>query len=187
MINPAFLNRVSGNISQSVCEILAQLTENVPDNGVILDLNCGKGRSTLSMSMALSERGNQDISILAVDSHVTNPLAPLQDGTILKFLDNLVVYNSMRRVVPMIMPAPKVLEVLNRKCANLVVVQSHGSDMTTLNQYIDVAKFALRAKGTIAVCLPTPVDSLNFPDTTFKMTYRSKELLVYESFRKGEL
>jgi hypothetical protein len=92
----------------------------------------------------------------------------------------------MRRVVPMIMPAPKVLEVLNRKCANLVIVQSHGSDMTTLNQYIDVAKFALRAKGTIAVCLPTPVDSLNFPENTFRVTYRSKEILIYESFRKGE-
>lgn len=187
MINAAFLNRVSGNISQDVCEILADLTEKVPDNGVILDLNCGKGRSTLSMSMALSERGNQNISILAVDTHVINPLSnsPLQDGSILKFLDNLVVYNSMRRVVPMIMPVPKVLEVLNRKCANLVVVQSYSSDVTSLNQYIDVAKFALRAKGTIAVC--NPVDNLNFPEAIFKITYQSKGLLVYESFRKGEL
>jgi hypothetical protein len=168
--------------------MLAFLTTKVPDNGVILDLNCGQGRSTISMALGLIERGNQDVSILAVDSHVTNPLSdfPLQDGTIMKFLDSLAVYNSMRRVVPMIMPVPKVLEVLNRKCANLVVVQSHGSDLTTLNQYIDVAKFALRTKGIIAVCLPCPVDNLSFPESSYRSLYTSKELMVYESFKKGE-
>jgi len=188
MINSYFLNQVSGKISQHVCEKLAELAVNVPPNGVILDLNCGEGRSTISMSMALTEAHNYDVSIMAVDTHITNPLSssPHEDGTLMKFLRNLRSNICLHRVVPMVMPSTKVLEVLNRKCANLVVVQTRSADTTTLSQHIEVAKFALRAKGTIAVCLDSPVGSLDFPATTFRMTYQSSELLVYESFRKGE-
>lgn len=184
---------VGGNISQRCCEALAEAALSVPDGGVILDLNCGEGRSTLSMAFALDSVERDEVSILAVDNHVTNAKSstPHEDGTILKFLQNLRFYKSLHRVVPMVMSVSKVSQILNRKCANMVVVQVVTNDLTQVSQDIETAKFALRAKGTIVVCLSNPDKMLwnglrrVLPENSYTLTYDSQELRIYESGKKG--
>lgn len=187
MISTSFLNRVGGTLSLRSCEVIASVASSVPDDGVILDLNCGEGRSTLSMALALDSVGADSVSILAVDTHIINPLSqtPHEDGTVLKLLKNLRVYQALHRVVPMVMPISGVTKVLYKKCANAVVFQAPIADLTVVTQGLETAAFALRAKGSIVVCLPNPAkniwDSLRLvlPEHTYTLTHDSPELRVY--------
>ena len=193
MVSASFLNRVGGNLSQQGCEILAQAVLTVPEDGVILDLNCGEGRATLSMALSLDNVGRGGVSILAIDTHVIDPKSstPHEDGTILKFLQNLRSYRALHRVVPMVMPVSKVTKVLNRKCANMVVVQAPVCDLTIVSQSVEIAQFALRAKGSIAVCLPSSNASIwdglrtVFPESDYTLLHNSRDMRIYESGKKG--
>jgi hypothetical protein len=193
MISASFLNQVGGTLSQQGCETIAKAALTVPDEGVILDINCGEGRSTLSMALALDTVERDGVSILAIDTHVIDPKSstPHEDGTILKFLKNLRNYRALHRVVPMVMPVSKVRQVLNRKCANMVIIQAPVSDLTSISQDIEIAKFALRAKGIIVVCLQGPNATiwdglrLVLPETEYTMLHNSRDLRIYESGKKG--
>lgn len=196
MIRASFLNRVSGAIPQDVCEQLAQQACIVPKDGVILDIECGEGRSTLSMALALDSTERDGIKIIAVDTHVTNPrsTAPYEDGTIMRFLKHLQTYGVMHRVVPVLMPSSSVIQVLSKRCANMVVVQApeNHSDLSAIGQNLETAKDAVRRGGKIVVCRPH-MPARNFaqfvagclPSSEFTLIFESAGAVVYEYSKKG--
>jgi hypothetical protein len=146
--------------------------------------------------MALALEGQSDAKIIAVDTHITDlrSASPYEDGTIMKFLRHLQHYKAMSRVVPMLMPTGSVLQVLSKRCANLVVVQApvyHG-DLSAIGQGVSVAMDAVRRGGKIAVCRPrTP--ALNFssfvagclPGAEFNQVLDHPGIVVYEYTKKG--
>jgi len=196
MIKASFLNRVGGAIPQDVCEILAQQACTVPKDGVILDLECGEGRSTLSMALALDSTERDGIKIIAVDTHITNPrsTSPYEDGTIMRFLRHLQSYGVMHRVVPVLMPSCSVIQVLSKRCANMVVVQApeNHADLSAIGQGIETAKDAVRRGGRLVVCRPN-IPARNFtqfvagclPGSEFTLIFENPGIVVYEHSKKG--
>ena len=160
-MNEALLkNWITGNISADDCEILSQLAADIPTNGSILDLNCGNGLSTVVKARTL----RTGVTITAIDSHITNPLAdnPYKEGSIMAFLGALRRFKIAGRVIPIVAPTHMVDRVLNKRSANLIVVQSPASITPALNEdvmvrSIELAKYAIRRGGVIVVCCPNPI------------------------------
>lgn len=191
MLQSSFYNRVGGVIGPDACEQLALQVNNVPKDGVILDLECGEGRSTLSMAFALNEdHGN--VKIIAVDTHVTDlrSSTPYEDGTIMKFLKHLQHYKVMSRVIPMLMPTSSVLQVLNKRCANLVVV-NHRDNIVSTYCNLAIALNAIRRNGRIAVCYPSRNNELEQKITSYMETFyftlivSRSGIMIYECSKKG--
>lgn len=154
--------RVNGNLKPETCEVLAKLAGSVPSGGTILDLNCGEGRSTICMALALRQV-SKEATILAIDSHITDPISetPYQDGTVMRFLLNLRKFEVMQQVVPVVAPAYN-LGFINKRSANLVIIQSPATSRSAWNedaleQSMAIAKYALRKGGIIAACCPADV------------------------------
>jgi hypothetical protein len=169
-ITTSFLNIVEGRLSKKSCEKLAELVLTLPENGVILDLNCGYGRATISMGMALDEAEQVGMSILAVDTHVLDLRSdhPHSSGSLMKFLDNLRTFKVLHRVTPLIMPVYNVPKLLNKKCANLVVARS--------TEDIEIARYAIRTKGIIALIGIKQV----LPDNEYTLNYEDSDLRIYQ-------
>ena len=81
------LSTIDGNLSKDACKALISLALQVPEDGTILDLNCGAGRSTVLMALA-NEQAQRNVTVVSMDSHITNPLSatPYQEGNIMRYL-----------------------------------------------------------------------------------------------------
>lgn len=187
------LAHVNGSVSRQVCEALAKLASKVPSGGAILDLNCGEGRSTIVLAHTLEERG-KDVVVMAVDTHVVNPFSetPYQEGTAMKFLANARRFRLAHRIVPIVCTADVAGKVVGKRCANLIVVQSPATVQSVyhadaLAQALEIARYAIRRYGTIAVICPNPAYQVEFDALVarhfvkgFVLTYNSPELKTYE-------
>lgn len=154
------LTWTTGSLSLKDSQWLNQLAADVPAGGTVLDLNCGAGRSTVCMATAL----RKSVTITAIDSHVTNPLStsPYLEGSLLAFLETIRRFKVTDRVIPVVSPVHLVERVINKRSANLIVVQSPVTITPSLNEdamchSIELAKYAIRRGGIIIVCCPNPV------------------------------
>ena len=159
-MNEVILNWISGSLAPEDCQTLSRMAADVPANGSILDLNCGNGLSTVFMALAL----RTNVIITAIDSHITNPLSdnPYKEGSLMAFLGALRRFKVAGRVIPIVAPTHVVDRVLNKRSANLIVVQSPAVITPALNEdvmvhSIELAKYAIRRGGIIVVCCPNPV------------------------------
>lgn len=156
------IGNIAGTLTSTVCEQLYQAALKVPNKGAILDLNCGLGRSTVVLAKALSQQ--REGLVIAVDGHITQPRSqtPYQDGTTMKFLINLRKFQVTHRVVPLVCPVGIAANIVGKRCANLVVVQSPQTSEgqyseDAMHEALGIAKSALRKGGQIAVCCPNPL------------------------------
>ena len=161
------LSKVSGNLSRSVCDELTARAAQVPDDGLILDLCPGAGRSTVVLAASLEAEENGSAKVLAVDTHVTNPLSstPQEEGTLCAFLQNLRAFRLLHRVTPIIDSIGIVPQIFNKRSANLVVVQVPNTTFNiedSLAQAVEVAQFAVRKNGKIVVVCPAGIAPENF-------------------------
>lgn len=153
----AILGNVPGNLSADACSVLWSCAQSVPPGGAILDLNCGAGRSTVIMAKALNEVSQ----VIALDGHIRNIYSetPYQEGTALRFLTSLHRFQVIDKVIPVIADPQWATKILNKRCANLVVIQSpetrqvYNEDALKASIYIGQA--ALRKDGKIIVCCPS--------------------------------
>lgn len=173
--------------------MLEQLASRVPNNGAILDLNCGEGRSTIVLAQALEAKGKEAL-VMAVDTHIRNPFSetPYQEGSTMNFLINSRKFRLAHRIVPLVCPADMAGRVIGKRCANLIVVQSPGNihspySEDALSQSLTVAKEAARKNGIIAVICPNPAYTQQFDgllarhfSEDFKQTFNSTEIKIYE-------
>jgi hypothetical protein len=148
------------------------------------------------MALALDTAERDGVTIIAVDTHITNPksASPYEDGTIMRFLRHLYNYGFSHRVVPMLMAADSATQVLSKRCANLVVVQAPETrvDLSTISQGIETAKDAVRRGGRIIVCHPNaPVRNFAtfvtgcLPNSEFTLVSETPGAVVYEYTKKG--
>jgi hypothetical protein len=158
------LSWTQGTLSGNACELLAKFATEIPSNGVILDLNCGSGRSTVVMALALQTVKRGDAAILAVDSHITNPLSenPYKEGSIMMLLESLRHFKVANRVIPIVSPLHQADKLIDKRSANLIVVQSPVTILSSFNEDavvggIQLAKYAIRRGGIILVCCPNPI------------------------------
>lgn len=164
------VRNVPGTLSSDACRILYNLIdETLPKDGVILDLNCGCGRSTIIAAKALGMADKPEAQILALDTHVTDPTSstPHEDGTLIPFLRYLRMFKAMSRVYPLLAPASAVSKLLNKKCANIVTIQYMGGNGVT--QLIREAQFAIRKGGRIILFGDCMMDTA-FPEAEYKKT-----------------
>ena len=171
---------VPGALSDDACRILYNLIEHdLPKDGVILDLNCGEGRSTIVAARALNMTDKPEAQILALDTHITDPRSgtPHEDGTLMPFLRYLRMFKVMARVFPLVAPPSAVSRLLNKKCANIVLVQNPSSAV------IAEAQFAIRKGGHIVVFVAWPEFPLDqfFPETDYKKTTNYGSVQVWTS------
>jgi hypothetical protein len=151
------LRMVPGTLPADACRVVYNLIEqDLPRDGVILDLNCGQGRSTVLAARALQMTDKEEAMILSVDSHVINPLAdrPHETGSLLPFLTHLRLFKVISRVMPLVYGVSAVTKLLNKKSANLVLIQLpmfHGDANAALREAIDAAQFSIRTGGKIVV------------------------------------
>ena len=158
---------VPGSLSTEACRVLYNLVEEgLPKDGVILDLNCGHGRSTVIAAKALTDK--PDAQILAVDTHITDPNSntPHKDGSLLPFLQYLRMFKVSARVFPLVAPTSTVSRLLNKKCANMVIVQLGAHNLLPL---VRDAQFAIRKGGKIIIFSDLVMDDL-FPVADYKKT-----------------
>lgn len=163
-MNSEVMNYTQGTLSLGDCELLAQLASDVPSNGTILDLNCGNGRSTITMALALRENKRGTATIIAVDSHITNPLSinPYKEGSIMTLLESLRHFQVSSWVIPVISPVHTLSRLVDKRSANMVVIQSPATMMASFSEDVMIAsmelsKDAIRRGGSILVCCPNPV------------------------------
>jgi tRNA1(Val) A37 N6-methylase TrmN6 len=150
------LSSIDGNLSKDTCKGLVALAKRVPDEGTILDINCGEGRSTVLLAVA-----NEQAQVISMDSHITNPLSatPYQEGNIMRYLVSMQRFKVSHRVIPVIISSTGIVSYVNKRSANLVVVQSPATTQKKFSEDglelgIEAAKKAIRKGGTIAVCCP---------------------------------
>lgn len=161
------LSKVPGNLSRLACGELTARAAQVPDDGLILDLCPGAGRSTVVLAASLEAEENGSAKVLAVDTHVTNPLSstPQEEGTLCAFLHNLRTFRLLHRVTPIIDSIGVVPQIFNKRSANLVIVQVPNTTFNTedtLAQAIEVAQFAVRKNGKIVVVCPFGISEDSF-------------------------
>lgn len=161
------LSKVPGNISRDVCNELTRRVASVPDDGLILDLCPGAGRSTVILAAALEAEENGSAKVLSVDTHVTNPLSTAfqEDGTLFAFFRHLRFFHLLHRVTPIIDSIGIVTQIFNKRSANLVIVQVPNTALNiedSLTQAIEVAQFAVRKNGKIVVVCPCGIAYENF-------------------------
>lgn len=186
------LANVTGSIPRHVCEVLEKLASRVPSNGAILDLNCGEGRSTMIMALAL-EAKSKDCLVMAVDTHIQNPFSetPYQEGSALNFLTNTRRFRLAHRIVPIICPVDMAGRVVGKRCANLIVVQSPGTihgpyAEDSLCQSIEVAKGAARRGAVVAIICPNAAYQRQFDTlvdrqcSSFEQISNTPEIKVFE-------
>lgn len=190
------LSKVGGTLSKPSLDILSSFAMTLDDGSMILDLYCGAGRSTVTMGLALKESGNQGTKIVAVDTHVTNPLSsrPQEDGTFNAFCQNIRHFKILDIVIPVVTSVPMITEFFNRKSFNLVSIQSshHGIEDALLSAFY-VAQHTIRAGGNIVVFRPhnTSLSELiNFCDSNthpgIHITQRYNDAIVYKLLNEGE-
>lgn len=169
---------VPGALSADACRVLYNLVEeSLPKDGVILDLNCGHGRSTIIAAKALGMTEKTEAQILAVDTHITDPnsVTPHKDGSLLPFLQYLRMFKVSSRVYPLIAPTSTVSRLLNKKCANMVIVQLGEHNLLPL---VRDAQFAIRKGGKIIVFSGLVMDDL-FPEADYKKTTNVSGIQVW--------
>lgn len=171
------LRQVPGNLSADACRVLYNLIEqDLPKDGVILHLNCGQGRGTVVAGKALEMTDKPDATILAVDTHITNPLSnkPHETGSLLPFLSYLRMFKVMGRVMPLVSGVSAVTKLLNKKSANMVIVQvpmDHVDFGDALRAAIEAAQFAIRTSGQIIV-FGSESEIENITDERFKSGFK---------------
>lgn len=185
------LSRISGTLSMDVCNVLAQHAVSVPADGMILDLNCGEGRSTVAMALAL-QRMSRTATVLAVDTHIRHILSenPYKEGTILELLEALRYFQVGEHVVPIVASTDKLRSFINKRSANMIVVQSPSTLTTAFNedalaQSLEIAQYAIRRGGMVFVACPNPVyrnqlDMLMNRVMSAPAIYHSPELVRFE-------
>lgn len=186
------LSKVPGSISRETCEVLTERAAAVPDDGLILDLCPGAGRSTVVLSTSLETEENTSAKVLAVDTHITNPLSstPQEDGTLGQFFHNLRQFRVLHRVTPIVDSIGVIPQIFNKRSANLVVVQCPLAILNvddTMHLAIEVAQFSVRKNGKIIVICPGSVDFSDFSRFVssrftegFDLVSKTDQVLVYE-------
>lgn len=150
------LRTVRGRLSFNMCEILWALVQSLPEDALILDICPGDGQSTVILAKAAEAGNKAGIRVVAVDSHITDPLSqrPHETGTLLNFLAHLRLFNVTGRVTALV-AAPSIISVLlNKRSINLALVQvptSHLDYGEALYLGIQQAQFAIRKGGVIVV------------------------------------
>ena len=159
------LSQVGGQVSRKALMLLTALAKDLPEDGAALDLYCGEGRSTIALATALEASENAGATVLAVDTHITNPLSqnPHEDGTIQQFFRHLRRFKVLHRVIPVMASVSVTRTIFNKRSFNLVVVQTpaHGIE-DALAEGIDIAQYAVRVHGKIAVLRPVGLDMQTF-------------------------
>jgi hypothetical protein len=186
---------VPGSISSDACRILYNvIADDLPRDGVVLVLNCGQGRSTIIAGKALAMEDKGDATILAVDTHITNPLAskPHETGSLIPFLTHLRIFKVASRVNPLVSGVSAVTKLLNKKSANVVVVHVptiHVDFGDALRAGIEAALFSIRTSGKVILFGEGPeFDRLTDESfkSGFKLTTEHPGLRVYTSLKKEE-
>jgi hypothetical protein len=152
------VRQVRGTLSLEACTLLDELVKNVPTDGMILDFCPGGGLSTVVMAVAV-QRYERQARIVAIDSHITNPLAskPVEEGTLLPFLSSLRTFRCADVVTP-ILGVPASMDALLRKnTANMVMIQippTHVDPVRALETSVQIAQYAIRRGGKIVAYCP---------------------------------
>lgn len=140
------VNMVSGDIPLEQCEALYDIARELPEEAVILDLFPGRGRSSIVSALGMRD-ANLNGSLFALDPHL-----PYKDGSLGPFLESINRYSLAGAIVPIIGQLSAVTKVLNKKSANLVIVQvpKHAGFIDDfLSSSLEAARYVLRVKGRI--------------------------------------
>ena len=184
---------VSGKLSTNTCQLLSDLVAELPDAGVVLDLYCSEGLSTVILAASMDYYGKSQATVIAVDTHVTNPISdtPHEDGTIMKHLKNLRNFRVLHRVTPIVTPVSFITKLLNKRSVNLVVVQvpvNSAAMMDSLLPEVQLGQEVIRNGGKIVVCCPNPALQRDFGESVgrcflskdFKLVIDQPDVKVYE-------
>jgi hypothetical protein len=186
------IQTVNGTLSSSVCKRLVVLAQEVPDDGVILDLYCGEGRSTVVMATALAVHAG-NVKIVALDTHITDPLSmtPYEDGTMARFYAHLRRFNITNRVIPLTTVAENIPYLLNRRSINLVVIQAPACAFVVEDAFetcIEVAQYVVRKLGRIVLIRPAHIETNVFRgfisdrfNRDFNLIEEKNGLIIYEA------
>ncbi len=193
----AIFRMVSGRLSISTCHLLSDLVEELPDAGVVLDLYCNEGLSTVVLASSMDYYGKSQATVIAVDTHITNPRSdtPHEDGTIMKHLKNLRSFRVLHRVTPIVTSVSFIYKLLNKRSVNLVVVQvpvNSATMMDSLLPEIQLGQEVIRNGGKIVVCCPNQTMQQAFEENVsrcfiskdFLLVVNRPEVKVYECVGK---
>lgn len=162
------MNHVQGQLSAEVCGLLHRYAGEVPEDGTILDLNCGYGRSSISLALGLIEHGKENINIVSWDPHlVQSDELDAKDGTLTAFVRNLRLFNVQHKVIPVIHSVRSVPSVLSKHSAHLVVAQVDTKRLSftdSLGSITNIAQHLVRKNGTIILVCHNPADQEAFSE-----------------------
>lgn len=160
------MNHVQGPLGAEVCQILHRYARDVPEDGTILDLNCGYGRSSISLALGLVEGNKDSVSIVSWDPHlVSSDEIDAKDGTLTAFVRNLRLFNVQHKVIPVIHSVRTIPSVLCKKSAHLVVAQVDTKRLSfsdSLGSVSDIAQHLVRKNGKIILVCHNPADEETF-------------------------
>lgn len=167
MNTDALLNHVQGPLSAEGCALLYRYAQDVPDDGIILDLNCGHGRSSISLGLGLTEAKKDGTSIVSWDPHITDSadLNATKDGTLTAFIRNLRLFNVHHKVIPVIQSIRTVSNLLSKKSAHLVIAQiatNRVSFADSMVSVVEIAQHAVRKNGKIVLVCHNRADETVF-------------------------
>jgi len=179
--------QISGSLSTDTCAVVFDLIENLPKDGVILDLNHSTGLSTVVLAKALIGWQKEDAYIIAIDPHISKPGAdnPYVEGTLGSFLKNLRLFDVSHCVVPIVANITTITQIFNKKNADFVVVQIPDNSVgvrASLEKAVHIAQFSIRKGGIIVVLCPTDTVRIDFEKVTDEMFKESYKSLVMEDF-----
>jgi SAM-dependent methyltransferase len=199
MDTPSLINHVQGSLSAEGCNLLYRFASELPDEAVIVDLNCGHGRSTIALCYGLTENG-KSASVIACDPHAPKMDTTVdsdKDGSLMAFIRNLKVFQAHPYVTPMVQGISEVPRFIQKQLAHLVVahiptqrVPFHDS----MDAVVEVSQHLVRKNGHIILICSNSTDravfaemsSILFPETSFKLVEDIGSIRVYRASKGTE-
>lgn len=142
------ISMVGGRLIAEDCLFLTDLAKDIKSDGVIMDINCGSGLSTLFLGFGAKECGGR---VIAIDPQIRG-----QEITYTKFYKALTRYGVTPFVTPIVAAQDAVLRLFAKRSADLVVAQCINDDLRReeLEEVVDVATHSIRRKGTVVIFCP---------------------------------
>lgn len=141
----SIVRQVEGNLTYEDCATLWEIVEELPSEAIILDINAGGGRSTVLLSKAL--QGSPATILSLTDNKSFNGHTHHRSS-----------FGCGSEVVPILAGIDHLKPVLNKRSANLIVLQlpPHNDDnLSTIERLAPFLSATVRSGGSIVVICPT--------------------------------